>query len=299
MISCLVLFHTKYMTASLRPYLLGQLQAFEHSKHDSPFNWICCYRRHQRHTIHSPDYSSTQQILTSRDSFLYRHHLPNHEYKFPPLNANYAVACCRSPAAKITLLQTQINQQNKKSKEKKTHPDHPRKKTQPATIAPSKKNRCKRRRESPPIKSPPFIPKRPQLRPPNHPIHPLCQLTRAFLPILARIMRFSVPGRHVLPKDPGECLLLGRWWRCVLFLIGVVVAIVLMVGVGRSSTSRILNNKNLRLRTGLFSQCRRRRENKIGVFGRSRRGRVEGLQEKTERLGMVGGEVFYPWVRFR
>ena len=147
MISCLVLFHTKYMTASLRPYLLGQLQAFEHSKHDSPFNWICCYRRHQRHTIHSPDYSSTQQILTSRDSFLYRHHLPNHEYKFPPLNANYAVACCRSPAAKITLLQTQINQQNKKSKEKKTHPDHPRKKTQPATIAPSKENRYKRRRE--------------------------------------------------------------------------------------------------------------------------------------------------------
>ena len=94
-------------------------------------------------------------------------------------------------------------------------------------------------------------------------------------------------------------MLLRRWWwRCVLFLIGVVVAIVLMVGVGRSSTSRILNNKNLRLRTGLFSQCRRRRENKIGVFGRSRRGRVEGLQEKTERSGMVGGEVFYPWVRF-
>ena len=130
MISCLVLFHTKYMTASLRPYLLGQLQAFEHSKHDSPFNWICCYRRHQRHTIHSPDYSSTQQILTSRDSFLYRHHLPNHEYKFPPLNANYAVACCCSPAATICAL-TKSNQptkQEKKREQNKTHPDHPRKK---------------------------------------------------------------------------------------------------------------------------------------------------------------------------
>ena len=93
-------------------------------------------------------------------------------------------------------------------------------------------------------------------------------------------------------------MLLGRWWRCVLFLIGVVVAIVLMVGVGRSMTRRIIINKNLRLRTGLFSQRRRRWENNIGVFGRSRRGWVEGLQEKTERSGMVGGEVFYPWVRF-
>ena len=94
-------------------------------------------------------------------------------------------------------------------------------------------------------------------------------------------------------------MLLGRWWRCVLFLIGVVVAIVLMVGVGRSMTRRTIINKNLRLRTGLFSQRRRRRENKIGIFGRSRRGRVEGLQEKTERLGMVEGEVFYSGVRFR
>ena len=85
----------------------------------------------------------------------------------------------------------------------------------------------------------------------------------------------------------------------MLFLIGVVVAIVLMVGVGRSMTRRIIINKNLRLRTGLFSQRRRRRENKIGIFGRSRRGRVEGLQEKTERLEMVGGEVFFPWLRFR
>ena len=85
----------------------------------------------------------------------------------------------------------------------------------------------------------------------------------------------------------------------MLFLIGVVVAIVLMVGVGRSMTRRTIINKNLRLRTGLFSQRRRRRENKIGIFGRSRRGRVEGLQEKTERLEMVGGEVFFPWLRFR
>ena len=94
-------------------------------------------------------------------------------------------------------------------------------------------------------------------------------------------------------------LLLRRWWRwwCVLFLIGGVVAIVLMVGVGRSTRRRTID-KNLRLRTGLFSQRRRCWENNIGVFGRSRRGWVEGLQEKTERSGMVGGEVFYPWVRF-
>ena len=83
----------------------------------------------------------------------------------------------------------------------------------------------------------------------------------------------------------------------MLFLIGVVVAIVLMAGVGMSTTRRTIN-KNLRMRTGLFSQ-RRKREDNIGVFGMSRRGRVEGLQEKTERLGMVEGEVFYSGVRFR